>query len=159
MGTTRITADPGLPFIDMERDFAAPRELLYRAHTDPELLIRWLGPNKYRMTVDRFDVRDGGTWRYVHADDEHEHGFHGVFHGAPSMDGIVQTFEYEGYPGHVSLERLTFEDVPGGTRIQIRSVFQSVEDRDGMIESGMETGLNEGYARLDDLVDRLAKGG
>src|SRR5258708_23389768 len=109
---TRITAEPGLPQIVITREFAAPRELVYRAHSDPELLMQWLGPRDLTMTIDRFDVRDGGTWRYIHRDaDGNEAAFHGVFHGTPSPEnGIVQTFEFEGAPGHVSLETLTLEE-------------------------------------------------
>jgi uncharacterized protein YndB with AHSA1/START domain len=157
MGTTRITAEPGLPFIDIEREFTAPRDLLFRAHVDPELLVQWLGPAKYEMVVERLEVRDGGSWRYVHrAADGTEFGFHGVFHGEPSIEGITQTWEFEGFPGHVSLERLTMEERAGRTTLRIHAVYQSVEDRDGLIASGMEGGMNEGYARLDDLVARLA---
>lgn len=157
MGTTRITAEPGLPFIDIERVFDAPRDLLYRAHTDPELLAQWLGPAKYRMQVDRWDVRDGGSWRYVSVgEDGSEHGFRGVFHGEPSPDGILQTWEYEGFAGHVSLEHLVFEERDGRTTLRIHAVYQSIEDRDGLIASGMEGGMNEGYTRLDALLGRLA---
>jgi uncharacterized protein YndB with AHSA1/START domain len=157
MGTTRITAEPGLPFIDIEREFDAPRDLLYRAHVDPELLAQWLGPAKYTMRVDRFDVRDGGRWRYVHVDaDGTEHGFRGVFHGEPSVEGILQTWEWEGLPGHVALESLTFEERDGRTTLRVHAVYQSVADRDGLVASGMEGGMNEGYARLDALIGRLA---
>jgi uncharacterized protein YndB with AHSA1/START domain len=157
MGTTRITAEPGIPFIDIEREFDAPRDLLFRAHVDPELLVQWLGPAKYAMRVDRLEVRDGGSWRYAHVDDEgKEFGFRGVFHGEPSVDGILQTWEFEGLPGHVSLERLTMEERNGRTTLRIHAVYQSVEDRDGLIASGMEGGMNEGYARLDELIARPA---
>ncbi len=119
MGTTRIMAEPGLPFIEIEREFAAPRELVYRAHVDPELLVRWLGPAKYAMRVERLEVRDGGRWRFVHvADDGGEFGFRGVFHGEPSVDGILQTWEFEGFPGHVSLELLVFDERDGRTTLQ-----------------------------------------
>jgi uncharacterized protein YndB with AHSA1/START domain len=157
MGTTRITAEPGMPFIDIEREFDAPRELVFRAHTDPELLVRWLGPRRLTMVVDRLDVRDGGSWRYVHRDaDGTEYGFRGVFHGEPSVEGILQTWEFEGFPGHVSLERLTLDERDGRTTVRIHAVYQSVEDRDGLIGSGMEGGLNEGYERLDELLGRPA---
>ena len=156
MGTTEIIAEPGIQQIVITREFDAPRELLFRAHTEPDLLVQWLGPRNLTMTVDRFEVRDGGTWRYLHRDaDGNDYGFHGVFHGTPSPDGIVQTFEYEGAPGHVSLETLTFEEVEGRTRVRAVSVYQSVEDRDMMVQSGMEEGLNEGYDRLDELIARL----
>ena len=154
---TEIIAEPDSHQITIIREFAAPRDLLFRAHVDPELLVQWLGPRALTMTVDRYDVRHGGIWRYIHRDvDGSEFGFHGVFHGTPSLDGIVQTFEFEGFPGHVSLETLTFEDLGGVTRLRGVSVYQSVDDRDAVIKSGMEGGLNEGYERLDELVARLA---
>lgn len=158
MAKTQITAEPGQPRIEITREFDAPKELLFRAHTDPELLTQWLGPRGYTMIVDQYDARDGGIWRYIHRDaDGTEYSFHGVFHGTPSPDGIVQTFEYEGWPGHVSLETLTFEELPGGrTRLHNNAVYQSVADRDAMIESGMESGVNEGYEQLDELITRLA---
>jgi uncharacterized protein YndB with AHSA1/START domain len=156
---TQIIAEPGMPQVVITREFDAPRELLFRAYTEPELLAQWLGPRRLTMTVERLDPRDGGTWRYIHHDaDGSEYGFHGVFHGTPSPDGIVQTFEFEGAPGHVSLETLTFEERDGKTLVRINDVFQSVEDRDAMIQSGMETGVNEGYERLDELLARLAAG-
>jgi uncharacterized protein YndB with AHSA1/START domain len=157
MGTTKITAEPGVPFIDFAREFDAPRDLVFRAHTDPELLAQWLGPAKYKMTVERLDVRDGGTWRYLNiGPDGAEYGFHGVFHGTPSPDSMVQTFEFEGAPGHVSLDSLTLEEKNGRTLARGRSVFQSVEDRDAMFQGGMADGMNEGYERLDELLARLA---
>src|SRR5205807_1268215 len=111
---TLITAEPGVPQIVITREFAAPRELLFRAYTDPELLVQWLGPRALTMTVDHFDARHGGTWRYTHRDaGGNEYGFHGVFHGTPSVDGIVQTSEFEGAPGHISLETLVFEEHSG----------------------------------------------
>ena len=156
MGTTRITADPGSPRVTIEREFDAPRDLVFRAHMDPELLVQWLGPRRLTMTVDRYDVRDGGRWRYIHkGEDGTEHGFHGVFHGDPTPEGAIQTFEYEGYPGHVSLDTAVFEDRGAKTLVRITSVFQSVEDRDGMYAAGAEEGMNEGYERLDELLARM----
>jgi uncharacterized protein YndB with AHSA1/START domain len=156
MATTRIDASPGLPFIDMTREFAAPRELVYRAHTDPELLAQWIGPRRLTTQVDRLDVRDGGSWRYVQRDtDGSEYGFHGVFHGEPSPERIVQTFEFEGAPGHISLDALTLEEHDGRTTLRTHSVFQSVEARDAMVAAGMEGGVQEGYERLDELIERL----
>ena len=157
MATTRITAAPGVPYIEITREFAATRDLLFRAHTDPELMVQWLGPRRLAMTVDRMELRDGGTWRYIHRDaDGAEYGFHGVFHGTPSPDGIVQTFEFEGAPGHVSLDSLTFDEQDGRTVLHAKSVHQSVEARDAMVASGMEGGLTEGYQRLDELIAKLA---
>ncbi len=156
MGTTTITAAPGLPFIDVSREFDAPRDLIFRAWTDPELLVQWLGPRRLEMIIDTYDVRAGGSWRYIHRDsDGTAFGFHGVFHGDPSPDGFVQTFEFEGAPGHVSLDKLVLEEHDGRTTARIHSVFQSVAARDAMVAAGMEGGLSEGFERLDELIGRL----
>ena len=161
MATTRITAEPGTPRIEITREFAAPRDVVFRAHTDPELLVQWLGPRALTMEIDHLEPRHGGTWRYVHRDaGGNEYGFRGVFHGTPSPEaGIVQTFEWEGAPGHVSLETLTLEERDGTTVLRSIAVYQSVVDRDTMVESGMEHGVNEGYERLDELLARLASVG
>ena len=155
MTRTIITATPGEPYVDMEREFDAPAELVHRTYLDPELVKQWLGPRKYEMIIDRWDARDGGSYRYVHKDGENEHGFRGVFHSM-AIDNLVQTFEYEGAPGHVSLDTQVIEDLPGGrSRIRSHSVFMSVADRDAMVEAGMGGGVNEGYERLDELLARL----
>lgn len=156
MARTQIIAEPGVPQIVITREFDAPRELLFRAYTDPELLVQWLGPRRMTMTVDRLENRDGGTWRFIHRDaDGNEFGFHGVIHGTPSPEGIVRTFEFEGFPGHVSLETLTLEERGGKTLVHTNAIYQSVEDRDGMIQSGMEAGVNDSMERLEELVARL----
>ena len=156
MSEMQVTAEPGVPQVVVTRTFDAPRELVYRAFTEPALLVQWLGPRKYTMKIDRFDLRDGGTWRYVHSDDAgNAFGFHGVFHGEASIDGIVQTFEFEGVPGHVSMDTVTFEQTGGKTTVRTNTVFQSVEARDGMVESGMASGMSEGYDRLQDLLAKL----
>jgi uncharacterized protein YndB with AHSA1/START domain len=156
MSETTIDTPAGVPFIDIRREFDAPRDLVWRAWTDPELLRQWLGPARYEMIVDEYDLRDGGRWRYIHrADDGAEYGFHGVFHGEPSPDGFTQTFEYEGAPGHVSLERLTLEEHDGRTVARTHSVYQSVEARDAMVRSGMAEGVSEGFDRLDTLLAGL----
>ncbi len=157
MAKTQIIAEPGVPQIVITREFDAPRELLFRAHTDPELLVQWLGPRELTMTLDRLDAPDGGRWRYTHRDaDGNEYGFHGVYHGTPSPDCIVRTFEFEGAPGHVSLETVTFETHGGTTLLRQSAVFQAVEDRDAALQSGMERGVHEGMERLDELVARLS---
>lgn len=159
MSQMQITAEPGIPQILASREFAAPRELVFRAFTDPDLLVRWLGPRRLTMRIDHFDLRDGGTWRYVHAEDDGtEYGFHGVFHGEASADGIVQTFEFEGAPGHVQMDTATFTEQDGHTTVRLNSVFQSVEAPDVMIASGMEGGTNEGFERLDELLGTLVAG-
>lgn len=158
MAKTQITAEPGIPQIRVAREFDAPPELLFRAYTDPDLLVQWLGPRRLTMTIDRFDLRDGGTWRYIHQDEDGtEYGFHGVFHGTPSPDGIVQTFEFEGAPGHVQMDTVTFEEHGGGTTVRTNSVFQTVEARDAMVEHGMTEGMTEGYERLDELLNTSLK--
>jgi uncharacterized protein YndB with AHSA1/START domain len=156
MSATQIDTPAGVPFIDITREFDAPRDLVFRAYSDPELLVQWLGPRKYKMTIERWDVRDGGKWRYVHSDDDgNSWGFHGVFHGTQSPDSMVQTFEFEGAPGHVALESLVLEEKGGKTIMRNHSVYQSVEARDAMVESGMEEGMNDGFDRLDDLLGKL----
>ena len=155
MGKTKISAPPGVPYIDMEREFDAPRELVHQAYLDPKLVVQWLGPRQYTMAIDRWDARDGGAYRYVHSDANSSHGFRGVFHSM-AMDNMVQTFEYEGAPGHVSLDAQVLEDLGNGrTRVRSHSVFMSVEDRDIMIENGMGDGVEDGYNRLDDLLATL----
>jgi uncharacterized protein YndB with AHSA1/START domain len=156
MTELQITAEPGVPQVLTTRTFDAPRDLVFRAFTEPDLLVQWLGPRKYTMTIDRFDVRDGGSWRYVHSDDQgNAFGFHGVFHGEPSPDGFVQTFEFEGAPGHVSMDTLTLEEHDGKTTVRTNSVFQSVQARDAMVQSGMAEGMNDGYERLAELMAKL----
>jgi len=155
MTETVITAEPGMPLITITREFDAPRDLVFRAHVDPELLVQWLGPRDLTTTIDRYDTRDGGTWRYVQKDaDGNEYGFHGVFHGIPSPEAIVQTFEFEGVPGHVMLDTTTLEQRDGRTLMRTVSSFQSVEDRDGMIASGMEHGVRDSGDRLEELLAR-----
>lgn len=160
MPKTTITAEPGSPQITIVRDFHAPRDLVFRAYTEPDLLVQWLGPRELTMTVDHYDARAGGSWRYVHTDPEgQKYWFHGVFHNAPAPEAIVQTFEFEGAPGQVCLETTTMEENAGSTRVRTVSVFQSVEDRDGMIASGMEHGVRDSADRLGELLTRLQDGG
>jgi uncharacterized protein YndB with AHSA1/START domain len=155
---TNITVEPGKQELFITREFDAPRELVYRAHIDPDLYIRWLGPRGYEMVLETFEPQSGGRYRYIHKDkDGSEYGFHGVFHEM-SEALMIQTFEFEGLPehGHVVLDTMRLEELPGNrTRATIQSVYQSVADRDGMVESGMERGVNEGYERLDELLDKM----
>ena len=156
MGKTQITAEQGIPQIIITREFDAPRELLFRAWTEPDLLVQWLGPRRLKMRVDQHELRDGGRWHFTHwGEDGAEHRFGGVFHGTPSVDATVRTFEYEGAPGHVSLETLTFQERGRRTLVHMNSVFQSVEDRDAMVQSGMEEGVNDGMERLDELLAKM----
>ena len=151
-----VTAEPGKQEVSITREFDAPRELVFKAHTDPKLYVQWLVPYGYEMILETFEPVNGGKYRYVHKDkDGNEYGFHGTFH-AMSLESMVQTFEFEGYPGHVSLDSMTLEALPGNrTKATIHSVFQSVSDRDGMIQNGMEKGMREGYERLDDILKEL----
>ena len=156
MSNTQIHVPDGVPFIDISREFEAPRDLVFRAFTEPDLLVQWLGPGKYEMVIDTYDVRAGGSWRYIHRDgDGNEYGFHGVFHGDPSPDGFVQTFEFEGAPGHVSLDKLVLEERDGKTLVHTHSVYQSLEARNAVVKSGMTEGMNEGFNRLDALLERI----
>ncbi len=158
MNETHIVAPPGTQQVLMTREFDGPPELLFRAHTEPDLLAQWLGPRALTMIVDHFDVRHGGTWRYIHRNAEgDEQAFHGVFHNTPSVDdGVIQTFEWEGMPAHVVLTTITFEARGRKTLVRTNDVYQSVEDRDAAMESGMIGGVEEGNERLDELLARLA---
>ena len=151
---TEITLDPDVPLVRITREFDAPPEKVFRAHTDPDLLARWLGPRGLEMRVEHFDCRSGGSWRYVHIDpDGNEFGFHGCFHEVRPSDLIVQTFTYEGAPDGVALEKMTFEDLGDGrTRLVGTSLVDSFADRDAMVASGMEHGIREGYERLDEVL-------
>jgi uncharacterized protein YndB with AHSA1/START domain len=121
--------------------------------------VQWLGPRDLTMTVDRYDVRDGGRWRYLHADAQgNAFGFHGVFHGDPSPDAIVQTFEFEGVPGHVKLDTTTLEQRDRATLVRTVSAFTSAADRDAMIVSGMERGVRDSDERLEELLAKLRAG-
>lgn len=151
---TEIAVDPDVPLVRITREFDAPPEKVYRAHADPDLVARWLGPRGYEMHVDRYDCRTGGSYRYVHIDgDGTEYGFFGSFHEARPSQRIVQTFTFEGMPDSVALERLELADLGDGrTRLEVTSLMDSFEARDALIASGMEVGIREGYERLDELL-------
>jgi uncharacterized protein YndB with AHSA1/START domain len=139
--------------IHIERVFDAPRDRVFAVYTDPELIPAWWGPRDTTAVVDQMDVRAGGSWRFVvHSSDGSETGFRGTYREVTPPERIVQTFEWEGMPGHVSVETATFEDLGDRTRVITTSVFHTTEERDGMLGSGMEGGLNETYARLDELL-------
>lgn len=156
MSKTQITAEPGIPQIIIEREFDAPRELVFKAYTDPDLIVQWLGPRELALRIEQYEVRDGGRWRYVNTDaDGNEYGFHGFFHGTPSPDSTVQTFEFEGWPGRVALETRTMVEHDGRTLVRTISSYPSVADRDGMVESGMEHGVRDSNERLTELLATL----
>jgi uncharacterized protein YndB with AHSA1/START domain len=150
---TDISADPKVPLIRITREFDAPPEKVFRAHTDPELVVRWLGPRSTQMKLDHYDCRTGGSYRYVHISDGNEYGFHGCFHEVRPSEVIVQTFTFEGEPDGVALERLVLEDLGNGrTRLTATSLVDSFEARDAILASGMEYGIRESYERLDELL-------
>ncbi|HSD79058.1 MAG TPA: metalloregulator ArsR/SmtB family transcription factor [Solirubrobacteraceae bacterium] len=145
--------------IRIEREFDAPRDRVFAVFTDPDLVPQWWGPRDTTVVVDRMDVRPGGGWRFVVANpDGSETAFRGTYREVVAPERIVQTFEWEGMPGHVSVETATFEDLGDRTKVTTVSLFHTTEERDGMLASGMERGLHETYARLDELLARLAAG-
>jgi len=157
MGTTHLVVEPGMPSLAITRDFDAPPALVFRAYTEPALVARWMGPRRLSTEILEWELRHGGRWRYLNREAEGTtYAFRGVFHGEPSPDGIVQTWEFEGYPGSVQLQRARFEDLGGRTRVHADVTFFTVEERDGLVASGMEEGMNEGYARLDELLAELS---
>ena len=142
--------------IHIERIFDAPRDRVFATITDPELIPEWWGPNGTSTTVDQMDVRPGGSWRFVvHNSDGTETAFRGTYREITPPERMVQTFEWEGMPGHVSVETATFEDLGDRTRISTTALFHTTEERDGMLGSGMEGGMNEMYVRLDELLTTL----
>jgi uncharacterized protein YndB with AHSA1/START domain len=155
MSKLNIIAEPGKQEVTITRVFNAPRDLVFKAYTDPNLLPQWWGPKGVTTIVEKMDVKFGGAWRYIHrAPGEVEYAFRGVYHEVVPSERLVYTFEFEPMPGHVMLETITFEDQDGQTRLTDKSVFQSVEDRDGMIQSGMESGATESMDRLAALVEK-----
>jgi uncharacterized protein YndB with AHSA1/START domain len=153
--TVTIEADPNVPLVRMTRDFHATPAQLVRAHTDPALFAQWVGPDGFETTIDYWDARTGGSWRYVGARDGVEHAFHGSFHEVGPAR-LIQTFTYEGAPDQVALETMWFEDLGDGrTRLHAQSLVDSFESRDAFLNSGMETGVEQGYLKLDALLRAL----
>ena len=148
-----VSAPAGLPFIEFERGFDAPPDAVFRAHADPELVRRWLGPHGYGMTIEIWDFVSQGRYRYVHHAPQGDFAFRGTFHTV-RPDLVIQTFEFEGVPDVVAIETLAIEPIDGGARTRLRghSTYPAVEARDAMVASGMESGLGEGYERLDALL-------
>ena len=139
--------------IHIERVFDAPRDQVFSVFTDPELIPEWWGLRGTTTVVDEMDVRTGGRWRFIMRNsDGSESGFRGAYREVTPPERIVQTFEWEPMAGHVSVETVTFEDLGDRTKIVGTSIFHTTEERDGMLESGMEGGLNETYARLDGVL-------
>jgi len=140
--------------IDYTRDFAAPVSAVFRAHSDPDLVKQWMGPSRNEMTIERWDFRTGGGYRYLHrGPDGGEYWFNGVFHTVRDDEFLIQTFEFELAPDMVNIEFMWFEDLGSGrSRLRGRSICPSIEARDGLLSSPMESGMTEGYDRLEALV-------
>jgi uncharacterized protein YndB with AHSA1/START domain len=157
---TSIIAEPDKQELFITREFEAPRELVFKAHNDPDMLKQWLGPRDLTLEIEKFDGRSGGSYRFINcrAATGQTFSFNGVIHEVTAPERIIRTFEFEGLPerGHVSLETATFEALPNGrTKLIIHSVFKSVADRDGMIQSGMERGVVDSHERLDELFEKI----
>jgi uncharacterized protein YndB with AHSA1/START domain len=157
MPKATLIAEPGQHEFIMSGDFNAPRELVFEAMTDPKHIPQWWGQRSSTTIVDVMEARAGGRWRYIQRDQQgNEFAFHGVYHSITAPERVIDTFEFEGMPGHVILETMSLEALADGkTRVTVSSVFQSVADRDGMLSSGMEHGTNESYDRLDELLATL----
>jgi uncharacterized protein YndB with AHSA1/START domain len=148
-----IMTTPGDREIHVERIFDAPRERVFAAYTDPELIPKWWGPRGTSTVVEELDARTGGAWRFVvDSSDGSTIVFRGVFREVTAPERIAQTFEWDGMPGYVSVETATFEDLGDRTKIVSTSIFHTAEERDGMLDSGMEKGMNETFERLDELL-------
>ena len=141
--------------IRIERVFAAPRERVWRAMTDPNLVAQWWGRGN-KLVIEKFEPKRGGHWRFVEHSPDGVHGFEGRFREVTPPERVVQTFEWDGMPGHVIVEHMTLEDLGDGrTRLITVSLFHTTEERDGMLQSGMEGGLNQSYAALDDVLSQM----
>ena len=150
---TEIDIDREVPLVRITRDFDAPPEKVFRAHTDPDLVMKWLGPRSLQMRVGHFECRTGGSYRYKHVRGTEEFGFHGSFHEVRPSELIVQTFTFDGQPDEVALERIVFTDLGDGrTRLTSTSLVDSFAARDAFVASGMEVGIREGYERLDEVL-------
>ena len=156
---TKMTAEPGKQEIFIFRELDAPRELVFKAFTESQLYAQWLGPRRLTTTFEKFEPKNGGSYRFINEDQKgNKFAFHGVYHEVLAPERIIGTFEFEGLPekGHVSLEIVKFEELPGSrTKLTTQDVFMSVADRDGMLQSGMEEGVNDSYDRLEELLTTM----
>jgi uncharacterized protein YndB with AHSA1/START domain len=152
---TTITAERGLPFVDVVREFDAPAAAVFRAHTDPALFAQWTGPRSMTMDDVELNATPGGRWKYsFRGEGDVTFSFSGFFHSVEPNTLIIQTFEFNLAPGQVGVTSISFEEVDGRTRMSSREVYPSVETRDAAVASGMEYGIKEGYERLDELLAR-----
>jgi uncharacterized protein YndB with AHSA1/START domain len=151
--------DPGSLEVVITHKFDAPRDLVYKIYVDPGLIPEWWGPKNLTTVVDQMEVIPGGIWRYIQTDPQRNvFAFHGVYHSLEPYQRIVSTFEWEGMPGHVCFVTTSFEERDGKTIVTQQNIFQSVQDRDGMIQQGMEQGMVEGDERFNELLDKLTAG-
>jgi uncharacterized protein YndB with AHSA1/START domain len=142
--------------IHIERIFDAPRERVWKAMTEPELVAQWWGRGN-EVVIERMEVERGGHWRFVEHSEQGVHGFEGRYREVTPIERVVQTFEWDGMPGHVVVETVELIDLGDGrTKVVNTSLFHTTEERDGMLQSGMESGLNESYAALDRLLEAMA---
>lgn len=155
---TKVVVEPGKQELFVIREFNAPRDMVFKAYTDPKLLVQWMGPKDLTMKIEKMEVKSGGSYRYTYGNSSgNEFGFHGVVHEVLKPQRVIQTFEFEGLPesGHVVMETTKFEELAGDkTRVTTQSVFQSVADRDGMVQSGMERGVVDSHDRLDVILEK-----
>jgi len=159
MPKTEYVIEPGKQEIMSTTILDAPRELVFKAYTDPKLFAQWWGPRRYEVKIDKFDSRPGGEWKVAHVGaDGAKHGFRGVNHDVIAPERICQTFEYLGFPGHVALQTATFEPLGNKTKLVAHLVFETVMDRDGMVASGMQEGADESVERLAELLESMKSG-
>jgi uncharacterized protein YndB with AHSA1/START domain len=156
MSKVDFLVEQGKQVIVVTQIFDAPRDLVWKLYTDSKLMPRWWGPGILKTNIEKMDVRTGGSWRIIQIDPEgNEFAFHGVYHSVKAPERIIRTMEWEGMPDHVLLEAVVLEEFEGKTKVTDTSVFQSVEDRDGMVETGMEGGVIESYDRFVELLKEL----
>lgn len=151
-----LTAPVDTLAMEFTREFDAPMGALFRAHAEPDLVKLWLGPRELEMTIEEWDFRSHGGYRYTHTDDSGAYGFNGTFHTVRDNEFILQTFEFDGAPDQVNIEYMWFEDMGGGrSRLRGRSICPNVEARDALLSCGMDGGMTEGYEKLDELLKTL----
>lgn len=152
---TTVTAEPGKREVVITQVFDAPRELVWKALTDPELMPQWGGPKEYVITIDKMDVRSGGKWRYVQrGPDGSASTFHGVYMTVTPPERLVDTWEWEGMPGQTALETITLEEQDGATKVTTTEEFQTAEDRDRALQE-MSEGAIESGERLAELLKKM----
>ncbi len=157
MSETTVIVEPGKQEIVITRIFDAPRDAVFKAYSDPKSIPLWWGPKILTTTVDRMEMKSGGFWRFVQRDpDGNEYAFHGVYHDVLAPELVIYTSEFESMRGHVTLETVFFDDIGGKTKMTDKVVFQSVQDRDGMLKSGMEAGVRESNDRFAELLKTIS---